>query len=555
MKIFVHLFIAVASVSGWSYRFPEPGQGPPCELLDLTAKIEVRQFQDERQIDNITIPFDNQTTVSLGECGNETSTSLNLDLNLNGTTLSLNFAEDANKSVLLTPVFRADRLFDNDNSLLALYIQGIDLMSSNKAYKCITEKTYKSAVSNSTTSGGEFQYEAILTTSDLHVQVFNVKDGQFSTEENRCNADIVDTTPGGLPTSNKPATSAETMPSDKPTSSDKPATSPEQSTATSAVTPPSTTIPMPSLVFTLNDATTKEPCIKLELSDRIFVTYNQSDGVGKVVVLKIANDADVGGNCSTNDSTAMLSLKYHNNTDEMNFEFRDENGQSSLDTIEYKYLLDNRFPNASNQGDIVSLKANLTEFTSKDDTYFVCDAVKNVTFQDTETYVELQNFRVQAFNLNQTFTGEGRHCSDDMTSTAVPSTSPTTPNPDNTPSQNNYTFTGNCILIRTGLILTLPYEANDQNRTRTINVPAQNQVNVTGDCNVTSDVQEISLSFFQNWMIKFMFHATDKVTVDDKRAYSLENITVHYAISTEKFPNCVHPGMYYVFLPVLHKYL
>ncbi|KAK6167199.1 hypothetical protein SNE40_021291 [Patella caerulea] len=136
-----------------------------------------------------------------------------------------------------------------------------------------------------------------------------------------------------------------------------------------------------------------------------------------------------------------------------------------------------------------------------------------------------------------------------MTTTAVPSTSPptpsTTPKPDNTPSQNNYTFPGNCILIRTGLILTLPYEAKDKNSTITINVPAQSQVKVTGDCNVTSDVEEISLNFFQNWTIKFMFHATNKVTetANDKRAYSLENITVNYRISTERFPNCVHPGM------------
>ncbi|KAL5004540.1 hypothetical protein ScPMuIL_017996 [Solemya velum] len=495
-------------------------QNDSCIKVDMTATF------------NLSMTGSTQTDVfSLTDAAVMDSTS-----NCTGTThvlvidlghadqLKLTFSENEANEVTLDMeyTFNVTARFPDsqDNGTVVLTTESVPLGLSNTSYLCKADLPFTFTDKDKTAN-----MEMVL--SESHIQAFNFN-GNFS-EESECENDKP-TTP--KPTTPKPTTPKPTTP--KPT------------------TPKPTTSKPPSANHYVFD-----DCIIMNAAITLDVNYTKTDGSEDMVQLTVPAEpsTNVTGTCNANTSHAAMILSFSEGDAKrmVTFEFVVVKDEVFLENVTVMVDLDNTtFPDAKESSMKMDNEVHL--HLSHADAAFKCDSedidVKTV-------HVLTTNLEVQAFNLvNSTFSGTVEDCNEGNKTTPAPTTTPkpatTTPMPPPTttplpkPPVENYMVSEdgvNCIVLKARLQYDVTYITTDKDKAKTVKINVLNDTEVSGSCNYSKSVQELTIKD-KDWEMSFFFHSTGKglqVTADNTKFY-LGNVSFSYTLNDDLFPNAKQKG-------------
>lgn len=294
-------------------------------------------------------------------------------------------------------------------------------------------------------------------------------------------------------------------------------------------------------------------CLIVETTATLNVAYFDTKGKQLLASWPLGDAQSVGGSCGSeidDGSSSSINMTFPGYWLEL--QFANKSGQVSLAmvSLEVDTQAVRQFVSPNETTRVLTAKPDRS--LSKATEYFVCNSALQLHFSEAPagSFLGLASTKLQAFGLNNgSFSDKSAGCTEDLTSTAAPTTMPpvttaattavvpTTSAP-STPPLVNFTWWDNstggpCLRLQLRATFAVLYQLKSgANATVSVPLPDDTRV-ITGSCGNTS--QTIQLEFQGNWRAGVTFAKQDS-------GYSLSLLQLQYSLNPALFPNASSPG-------------
>ncbi|XP_061184483.1 uncharacterized protein LOC133192500 [Saccostrea echinata] len=418
--------------------------------------------------------------VTAGSC-KESSSELHLVLQ-GSNSLNINFAKANDGTVSVSYKVMHER---QDKTSIILESEPMSLSGADEVYKC----SVIDAVLLHDDSGQNF---GTLFISNATIQGFGIQNGTFSEKVKTC---LIDN-------------SNSTM---------QPQTLNQNEDVTGKIKQ-----------FELRDAS-GNVCIRLSGTLQLLSLYEKKDGNMTSVTLAVPNTAVVSGFCVKEKSYLVLRYKEGGSIRALAFYFSNKENRTTLENIETIIKLDTaKFPDAKLANDVLRSYGRIGVHLGSESSFYGCQHEKE--FLGNDFILKTRHLKVQTSNTGvpEKFSAARTGCPEDnvrMTETQLFSL-----------KDGNQS----CLLLSGAFRMSIPYDSRENKTERQlVNVPFSTSIDVSGNCS-SKKKQDMTLSFYDNWHLKFVFESTSSSGATPDSAilgYKLSKISMTYFRSPLIFYN------------------